>query len=341
MKKLNPDEIDDARASTLAAEGVLFDRAKLNAMLEDLASSPAPEIPTRPQAMCYAIALPPRSESSFEYVCKTCGTHTFYKRDWRNTEGLLAELREGAVSLRAMGLDISLDESALCCKCRSAKDLDIPSSCKVVKVKEPAPLPWFKRLLQSVLPSSPPQGFQVGDIVAIKDFGNNRRCFYVAPIHPAYWIKSKDISDNGKVTSFGAFLYCQPREDDIIHANVSVGMCLKILPAKPGDPKGWVQVERPSSCSGSDDFADYSIGIDKEFLGDFSYDEPEPSSSRLGMIDWVINGRRIEAKTRDIDIMQSFLKGDRLRCPPNSSSVYPLKEELLRLEELFGTSKET
>ena len=113
----------------LAAEGKDFDREELNAMLERLAASPEPEVRRGPQATCYAMSMP-RLER-FEYVCGKCGTHTVYPANRTQMANTLARFRDEAASLRAFGLDIALDESALCQKCNpftqecwvSAKDI--------------------------------------------------------------------------------------------------------------------------------------------------------------------------------------------------------------------------
>ncbi len=65
-----------AALSALVAQGKDFSREKLNAMLDELAASPAPETLRGPLAMCYDMALP-KSER-FEYVCKKCAVHTVY-----------------------------------------------------------------------------------------------------------------------------------------------------------------------------------------------------------------------------------------------------------------------
>ena len=104
-----------AALAALAAEGKDFDRDELNAMLDRLAASPEPEIRRGPHATCYKMAVP-RPER-FEYVCTKCGTHTVYPANRRQMANTLERFRDDAANLRALGLDIVLDESALCQKC--------------------------------------------------------------------------------------------------------------------------------------------------------------------------------------------------------------------------------
>ena len=116
--------------SALAAEGKDFDRGELNAMLDKLASSPEPKVRIGPSAMCYSPCIP--EASRFECICRKCGTHTVYPKNSRDMKNKLARYRDGAASLRALGLDIRLDESALCRKCRSAKELGVRTHAKIV-----------------------------------------------------------------------------------------------------------------------------------------------------------------------------------------------------------------
>ena len=104
-----------AALSALVVEGKDFNRAELNAMLDRLAASPEPKVRRGPQATCYKMAMP--QPERFEYVCKKCGTHTVYPANIRRMANTLARFRDDAASLRALGLDIALDESVLCQKC--------------------------------------------------------------------------------------------------------------------------------------------------------------------------------------------------------------------------------
>ena len=106
--------------AALAAEGKDFDRAELNAMLDKLAASPEPKVRRGPQATCYKMAMP--HPERFEYVCKKCGTHTVYPENINQMANALARYRDEAAKLKALGLDIALDESALCQKCNPTQD---------------------------------------------------------------------------------------------------------------------------------------------------------------------------------------------------------------------------
>ena len=114
-KQMTQIGIGIAALSALAVEGKDFNRAELNAMLDRLAASPEPKVRRGPQATCYSVAVP--QPERFEYVCKNCGMHTVYPRNNRRMANTLSRYRDDAASLRALGLDIALDESVLCQKC--------------------------------------------------------------------------------------------------------------------------------------------------------------------------------------------------------------------------------
>ena len=128
--KLEPIE---SEFSKLARDGHKFDRAKLDAMLVKLSESPTWEVTDSPSAMCYSISLPEFEQ--FEYVCPACGTHTIYSQCRHHIREELVQYRQGVEILRAKGLDITLDESPLCMKCRSAKELNIRGELSYDEVK--------------------------------------------------------------------------------------------------------------------------------------------------------------------------------------------------------------
>ena len=109
-----------AALAALAAEGKDFNRTELNAMLDKLAASPEPKVRRGPQATCYKMAMP--QPERFEYVCKKCGTHTVYAENRNRMANTLARYRDDAAKLKALGLDIALDESVLCKKCNPTQD---------------------------------------------------------------------------------------------------------------------------------------------------------------------------------------------------------------------------
>lgn len=89
----------------------------LQALLKRVAELPEPES-LSPGAMCYAIALPP---DRISYVCPSCGGKTLHSMQ-RIGRGLpmdtISAYREAVHKLNQLGLDLRLDESALCSACK-------------------------------------------------------------------------------------------------------------------------------------------------------------------------------------------------------------------------------
>ena len=302
-----------AMLSALAAEGKDFDRDELNAMLDKLAASPEPEVRSGRSAMCYSPASP-RPEV-FEYVCKKCGTHTIYPTNTLKMAYVLARYRDGVASLRALGLDIKLDESPLCQKCHSAKELDIPTRGRIVK-------------------NALKFGFRLGEDVVIRRYG--RKYCRVFPCSPDFWVEASSVSTDGRALGDLVGIRHQPSLDGKVWKEYSA---VTILPARGDDPLGWIRVQVPMYSP----YDDYSLSagewIPKSLVGDLSYDEKDgPSISRRERISWIINGKRTIAKFGDVDILQAFLKGEKVRRV-NCDEEVPLKRDLLRLRELLGAEK--
>lgn len=100
--------------AAMAANAGDLSRTDIDAKLKELADKPAPT-KLAPRASCYKVAMPP---NRIEYVCPTCGTKTILKNDTGWLLPNLESYRKQTEELRKLGLDIKIDESALCIKCR-------------------------------------------------------------------------------------------------------------------------------------------------------------------------------------------------------------------------------
>ena len=307
--------------SALAAEGKDFDRDELNAMLDKLAASPEPKEKRGPTAMCYAAAAP-RPET-YEYVCKKCGTHTVYQKNTLRIGDALARYRAEAASLRALGLDIVLDESVLCSKCRSAKELNIVTSGVILNAKAG-------------------QSFRAGEPVAIMQYGHDRCRVSQLVQHPDYWISAQYISDKGEVLGDGVNIRSKPLFLGKVVTKVDKGIVLKRLPAKERDPKEWVRVEPLPIWKMKEDAEwemDYGILVATKDIGGFSCDEAEGAApARFDRLAWVINGKRTIVRTYDARILKAFLTGKTIWKREYDEEV-SVKNALPRLRELLGEPK--
>jgi hypothetical protein len=310
-----------AALSALAAEGKDFDREELNAMLDKLAASPEPKVRRGPQATCYSVAMP-RPEV-FEYVCKKCGTHTVYQKNTLRIGNALARYREEAASLHALGLDIVLDESVLCSKCRSAKELNIVTR-------------------GVILNAEAGQSFRTGEPVTIKQYGHDRCRVSQLVQHSDYWINAQYISDKGEVLGNSVNIRSKPLLLGKVVAKVDKGIVLKRLPAKEGDPKEWVRIEPLPIWKMKEDAdweMDYGILVATKDIGGFSCDEAEGAApARFDRLAWVINGKRTIVRTYDARILKAFLTGKTIwkrECDEEVS----VKDALPRLRELLGEPK--
>ncbi len=307
--------------AALAAEGKDFDREELNAMLDKLAALPEPKVKHGPTAMCYSMALPERK--SFDYLCKKCGTRTHYPENYEGLESQLAFYRDSAVKLRGMGLDIKLDESALCRHCASLKDLGIPTA--GVIVAEPRRTKDNKWVYESF-------GLRVGDPVIVKEWGH-RYCS-VHPRDPEYWISEKFIDKDGHVTGDEVNVRYVPLVKGRGAFFAKKGDVLTRLAAKPGDPTGWVrveaplriQMESPSTCT-----------AELVMIGNRVYEEGKDAHlQRIELLAWVINGKRVLADRSDVELLEKFMKGNvYLRDGSDGDSV-SMKSQLPRLRKLLG-----
>ena len=296
--------------AALAAEGKNFDRDELNAMLDKLAASPEPKVKRGPTAMCYSISM--ARPEPLEYVCEKCGTHTVYPQSRVMMANLLARYRDGVASLRALGLDIALDESALCKKCRSAKELKIPMRAKIVG------RPRLEREKERF-------HWKIGEEVLIESYGTTE-C-KVRTINPEGWIRARDISETGEVLGYASIWWSPPSAGKLYGKR---GGVLKRLPARPSDPKGWVRVDLSDIVQASGE----NESLRTKFLGDFSYEEDDGVSlGRFERLAWIINGKRTFVSGGDIDILRAFLSGEKL---VNDDDEHPLKRDLPRLRELLG-----
>ena len=306
-----------AALSALAAEGKDFNREELNAMLDKLAASPEPKSAIlMMMATCYVRAMP--RPVGFEYVCKKCGTHTVYPKNEKQMANVLARRRDEAASLKALGLDIAVDESVLCQKCRSAKELGLPTAGTIVS--RPAREADAKEF-----------GWNIGDKVRIIEACPSG-WYRVLPASSHAWVSAGYISDDGKILGDSVNIRLGPSLDAMVLGSLyKLHPPLKRLPARPGDPADWVRVEWPPE---NDHYLGYSVK--SRFIGDLSYDEKDfVAPCRIDRLAWIINGKRVVVNDDDAKILKAFLTGEKT-IEDRFGRKTSLKGELRRLRKLLG-----
>ena len=299
----------------LAAEGKDFSREELNAMLDKLAASPEPKSAILMMATCYVRVMP--RPAGFEYVCKKCGNHTVYLENTRQMANVLARRRDEAASLRALGLDIALDETVLCQKCKSAEELGLPTAGTIVKRpdkgSEAGRFAWH-----------------IGDKVRIIEAGPSG-WYRVLPASSNAWVSAGHISEKGNILGNGVRIRLAPSLDaTVLGLLFKLHPPLKRLPARLGDPADWVRVEWPPE---NDGYLGYSVK--SRFIGDLSYDEKDfVSPCRIDKLAWIINGKRVVANDDDAKILKAFLTGEKT-IKDRFGRKTSLKGELRRLRKLL------
>ena len=304
-----------AALSALAAEGKDFSREELNAMLDKLAASPEPTAVPMMIATCYVRAMP-RPEV-FEYVCKKCGTHTVYPKTRKQIANSLARRRDEAASLRALGLDITLDETVLCSKCKSAEELGLPTAGAIVK--RPTKGSEAKKFM-----------WNIGDKVKIIE-AYDYWC-RVLPVSNHAWVSAEYISEKGKILGDSVNIRLAPSLDATVLGSLyKAHPPLKRVPTQPGDPAGWVCVEWPP-----EDELSCGYSVRTWFIGELSYDEKDfVAPCRIDRLAWVINGKRIVVGDNDARILKAFLSGEKTIKDRFGRDV-SLKKDLERLRKLLG-----
>ncbi len=293
-----------AALSALAAEGKDFNREELNAMLDKLAASPEPKVKHGPQAMCYSMAMPRPSE--YVYKCPKCGAVTkYFSGRFKNT---LAFYRDGAVQLKGMGLDISLDESSLCRVCTPGKPMPISGYCKSVDG-------------------------EVKKVRVIECYNGKYNTQVIERENAIGWMKTDSLSNDVVVVDYAyPVWHVGPGPRPVIR-ELRRGERVKLLPRSPEDPEDMVRI----------DASDYSLGawmfLRKEELTDIDYgDGSLASDDRIDNLHWIICGKRVKAQRSDVEILKTFLSGGLVYHFGHGEEM-PMQRQLPRLRELLGEPK--
>ena len=290
--------------SALVAEGKNFDRDALNAMLDKLAASPEPKVKHGPQAMCYSMAMPRPSE--YVYKCPKCGAVTkYFSGRFKNT---LAFYRDGAVQLKGMGLDISLDESSLCRVCTPGKPMPISGYCKSVDG-------------------------EVKKVRVIECYNGKYNTQVIERENAIGWIKKESLSNDVVVVDYAYPLSRVGPGIRPVIVTLHRGEKVKLLPRAPEDPEDMVRIDASLYYLGTWMF------LRKEELTDIDYgDGSLASDERIDNLHWIICGNRVKAQRSDVEILKTFLSGELVYRYGHGMEM-PMQKQLPRLRELLGEPK--
>ena len=293
--------------SALAARGNDFYRATLDAMLDRLAASPEPKIKPGPMACCYKMAEPRPVEC--RHVCTKCGTVTRYVST--HLSNTLAFLRDGAVELKGRGLDIALDESALCRACSPGPKM--PRTGRIVAATDE---------------------FAAGDAVNI--LHQQGTFAVVVPQKRGLWVAAKFVDrEKSCVTADSVRVRMLPTTNGRIVARLNRGHKVEILPAEAGDPVDWVRLEHAAYG-----LEDRGVLVEMKNLKDLAYGDGDFAlDTRIKDVAWVINGKRTLARRTDVELLKTFLSGKLILKEGRFDEKIPLKRRLARLRELLGEPK--
>lgn len=111
-------------------------REQIAAKLHQLAAKTPP--PTQQRgAMCYDMSAP--EPEQVKYTCPVDGTVVTFPTSQAQLAADADRIRAALPGLRQMGLDVSLDESDLCPKCRGSRKVDAPKLAFVIRYPKGAP----------------------------------------------------------------------------------------------------------------------------------------------------------------------------------------------------------
>ena len=156
--------------------------------------------------------------------------------------------------------------------------------------------------------------------------------FRVRPISKEVWIRQGDVEPNSGLILKRAELLLHPEDSAYALWAYDPGEKVKVIKGKAGDPSGWLRVEK--SCP-----PEWTVDVDPRYVGEMtSLKENIGHPDRFRHLAWVINGRRIDARSSDIEILSAFLSNKRI-VADEFDNQEPLKKYLPRLRELLGEPK--
>lgn len=313
--------------------GAMLNQTDIDKMLEDLAESSLPVIKQRPKAFrdCGV-----GRAVEFEYCCPICTTRTYFHRDALGIRQILKQLRKNVSAWQVMGLDIKLDERALCTKCSFEV---VPTKAEIVSLPnneaERLRFPW-----------------RIGDKIEIHSVDGD--CVWFEPLKNDFWVWEKYVTPEGRIALADntksrveiAYARMHPDIESAVVLHICGGEKVIRLPSRPDDPHDWVRI-RASYAHGrttlGGDVFDFMIPI--KYVGKYEFcsaSKNELCPGRIRALAWQYGGRRtvIRSREHDIAILTAFLNRDRTYSIWEHGAILPLKSQLPRLRRILQGIKE-
>lgn len=308
--------------------GAMLDQRTIDEMVEELAKSEIPTFTQRPKAFRDFL---PCTAADFTYCCPICKERTIYRGDVLGMSQILKDMRTRVDNFRRLGLDIRLDERALCQKCCSEI---LPMSGEVTSLpdssEECSQFPW-----------------RIGDRLEIHSVDDG--CVWFEPYDKEFWVWGKYISAEGLITCEDvpkrrvliAYVRIHPDTEsavvDYLHEGDRVIRC----PIRPDDPEGWARIDfcrrgMKATLGG----ATYDFQISDKYVGNYHFPndgERLLCPGRIRALAWLYAGKRVVIGDRDLDvaILEAFLKRRKLFSTWKHGPILALKNQIARLRKIL------
>lgn len=253
----------------------------------------------------------------YEYRCPTCGESTWYREEILIGTGsdiaeYLTWARKAVEELRAMRLDVRMDERVLCATCRC--ELKIPDGGEIVRIPELWPA-WSGR--RDVFP------YSVGEKVDIVS-EPYRNLFGVARPGQTYWVRAKELAEAIKRKDNRLMdVYMGPDEKYTKYGRVTCWAFNCRMPEVVTN--GWARYQPHDSP-----LLPTSFLIPKDVLGNLTYAGAKTPRTDIFTPTWAINGKRVVVWKDDVALLKRFLASEHPRDDNE------LRLDVRRLEQLLN-----
>lgn len=304
MKKLMPFLVSLAPVALLVAAMVLtadvadaaefLTQAEIRARLDELympLSDGSISISFCHIDRCYKTYGPFRQ---YEYHCPTCGKSTWYRDKILIGGGIdiakyLTWARKAIGELRALRLDVQMDERVLCATCRSG--LKIPDGGEIVRIPELWP-GWNGK--DDVFP------FSVGERVDIV-CEQYRNVFGVVRPGQTYWVKAKELAEAIERKDERLMdVYMGPGVKYAKHGRVTCWAFGCRMPE--GVTNGWARYQPRDSPLNPPCFP-----VPRDIVCKLTYAGAKTPRTDIFTPVWTINGKRVVVWQGDEVLLKKFL----------------------------------